>query len=158
MTIDNIPDILNKRQYTTFLLIFTSSPLFLLQNSYLRRDNPTCWGSTLDCSSPGLTSSFLFLSCCLSSFCCCFSSSSCIEAIKATNEVEADGLPWKPHILMPHSIGSFSLLTCCFLSSASRRTASLKGALFGTPGSFLGFLWPRFLASFLNFRWCSRTY
>lgn len=154
MTTDNIPDILN-RQSTTFLLIFTSSPLFLIQNFYLRRDNPTCWGSTLDCSSPGLTSSFLFLSCCLSSFCCCFNSSSCIHK---SNEWGRGGWFTLEITHMPHSIGSFSLLTCCFLSSASRRTASLKGALLGTPGSFLGFLWPRFLASFLNFRWCSRTY
>lgn len=45
--------------------------------------------------------------------------------------------------------------TLCFLCSASRRSSSLKGAALGTPGSFLGFLCPRFLASFLTFRWCS---
>lgn len=45
--------------------------------------------------------------------------------------------------------------TFCFLCSASRRSSALNGAALGTPGSFLGFLRPRFLASFLTFRWCS---
>lgn len=59
-----------------------------------------------------------------------------------------------------NGLGSWTLyhklyFTLCFLCSASRRSFSLNGAALGTPGSFLGFLRPRFLASFLTFRWCS---
>lgn len=141
------------------MCFFTSRIYLLLTN----RPHHTSFTRTLwDSSTPGLVSSFLFLSCsfCLSSFCCCFSSSSYVQATREMSEPKWPGvltLFWKnTHI----TCWKFQLmhLTRCFLSSASRRRASLKGALFGIPGSFLGFFRPRFLASFLNFRWCSRTY
>lgn len=99
----------------------------------------------------------------LSSFLACFllsfSSSICdlkiqeytLYSINATKS-------WQTVLNQQKTCQSETICTCSLLCSASLRTSSLKGALLGTPGSFLGRLViPFFFASFLSFLLCSRT-
>lgn len=77
----------------------------------------------------------------------------CRETDESVREIERYIMHTKKKkTQQPRSPTCHSGSTSCFLCSASLRTSSLNGALFGTPMSFLIFrLIPLFFASFLTF-------